>query len=241
MTRRERVLAALRGDSVDRPPFGFWAHNFAKENSPEDLAGESLRVLNEFAFDFLKPQTRAQAFEEAFGAVWAASGARTESPRLVQHAVESAADLDQIQVADWTAGPLGEQLEALRLIRAAAPDVPIIWTIFNPLMIARRLLPGDIAELRTAMQEQPDALRSALNAVTATMTGYARAAIENGADGLFYATNVASEGLLTPDEYRSWGVADDLAILAAVADAPFNMLHTCGPAVYFDVFAEYPV
>jgi uroporphyrinogen decarboxylase len=241
MTKRARVLAALRGDHVDRVPFACWAHNYAKENTAADLADESLRLLNELDYDFLKPQTRAQAFEEAFGAVWQASGERTTAPTLIRPAVPSPADLASVAPADWTAGALGEQLDALRRIRAAAGDTPIIWTLFSPLMIARRLVPGDIGALRTAMQEHPQALRRALDAVTETMAGYARAAVENGADGLFYATNVGTADLLGADAYRTWGVEDDLKILAAVSDAPFTMLHTCGTQVFFDVFGTYPV
>ena len=30
-------------------------------------------------------------------------------------------------------------------------------------------------------------------------------------------------------------------MLDAVAQAPFNLLHVCGPAVHFDEFADYPV
>lgn len=241
MTKRDRVMAALRGDPVDRVPYSFWAHNFAKENSAADLCEETLRLEREFGYDFLKPQSRAQAFEENFGAVWRASGQRTERPTQVSYPVQTAADFGRIRPADWTIGALGEQLEALRLIRAAVGDTPIIWTVFNPLMIARRLSPGDIGALREAMREHPKALRAALDAITTTMAGYARAAVENGADGLFYATNVATDGLLTADEYRAWGVEDDLKILGGVADAPFTMLHTCGEAVHFDLFVEYPV
>jgi uroporphyrinogen decarboxylase len=241
MTKRERVLAALAGEPVDRPPFSFWSHNYARENSAEELAAESLRVAEAFQFDFLKPQTRAQAFEEAFGAVWQASGRRRDGPTLLKPAVSSAADLGQLRPADWTAGPLGEQLAALRMIRAAIGDLPIIWTIFNPLMIARRLQPGDISGLRTAMHEHPRALRSALDAVTETMVGYARAALDAGADGLFYATNVGTASQLTTDEYRTWSRDDDLKILHAVSGGTFNLLHTCGDAVLFDVFVEYPV
>lgn len=240
-TKRERVMSALRGEPVDRVPFAFWAHNFAKENSAADLAEETLRLEREIGYDFLKPQTRAQAFEENFGAVWKASGQRTTNPTQISHPVQSAPEYANVRPADWTTGALGEQLDALRLIRAAVGDIPIIWTIFNPLMIARRLTPGDVPTLREAMREHPKALRTALDAITETMAGYAAAAVQNGADGLFYATNIGTEALLTADEYRAWGVDDDLKILAAVSDAPFNMLHTCGEAVYFDVFAEYPV
>ena len=48
MTKRERVMAALEGTPVDRVPIGFWGHNYAKENSAEDLADESLRLAREF-------------------------------------------------------------------------------------------------------------------------------------------------------------------------------------------------
>ena len=33
VTKRDRVMAALRGDAVDRVPLSFWLHNFAAENS----------------------------------------------------------------------------------------------------------------------------------------------------------------------------------------------------------------
>ena len=241
MTKRQRVLAALAGAPVDRVPYGCWAHNYAKENSAADLAVETARLSREFEFDFLKPQTRAQAFEECFGAVWEASGARTLPPTQLQYPVTAPADYGRVEPADWTLGPLGEQLDALRAIRAAAGDIPIIWTIFNPLMIARRLALGGLDTLQLAMREHPTALRSALDAVTTTMVGYARAAVEAGADGLFYATNIGTHGALTEEEYAAWGPDDDRTILAAVANAPFTMLHTCGDAVYFDIFADYAV
>ena len=64
MTKRERVLAALRGEAVDRVPLAFWLHNFAAENSAAGLAAETLRLLRAFDWDFLKPQSRAQCFAE---------------------------------------------------------------------------------------------------------------------------------------------------------------------------------
>ena len=64
MTHRERVMAALRGDAVDRVPLSFWLHNFVAENSVKDFVAESLRLAHEFGWDYLKPQTRAQCFHE---------------------------------------------------------------------------------------------------------------------------------------------------------------------------------
>jgi uroporphyrinogen decarboxylase len=65
--------------------------------------------------------------------------------------------------------------------------------------------------------------------------------VEAGADGLFYATNIARGDGLTPGECRRFQRPHDLRVLGAVAQAPFNLLHVCGPAVHFDEFADYPV
>src|SRR5437660_12739616 len=62
MTKRERVMAALRGAPVDRVPVGVWPHNFVTENSAETLTAETLRLARRFDWDFLKPQSRAQCF-----------------------------------------------------------------------------------------------------------------------------------------------------------------------------------
>src|SRR6266542_1026744 len=69
----------------------------------------------------------------------------------------------------------GEQLQALRTIRAAAgPSVLIIWTVFSPLMIARYLLPVDAAQLLEIARTEPDALTVALEAIAETLVGYVR-------------------------------------------------------------------
>jgi len=156
--------------------------------------------------------------------------------------VDDPADFGTLEPVDPSQGPLGEQLEALTMIRAAVgPEVPIIWTVFNPAMIARLLSSDDLAMFRRAMRKRPDDLKQGLEVLARSMAAYARAAVVNGADGLFFATNVATVGLLTVDEYRDFGQPFDQIVLDAVAGAPLTMMHTCGDAVHFDLFADYPV
>lgn len=242
MTKRQRVMAALRGDKVDRIPFSFWTHNFAKENSAEDLTQETMRLARELDFDFLKPQTRAQVFVEAWGTVYRPSGQPTVPPTPTSHTVREADDYGRLEPVDPTAGPLGEQLDALRLIRAGlGPDTPIIWTIFNPLMICGYMAAGGTDLLLGALRERPAPLHHALRTTAQTMAAYARAAVEAGADGLFYASKLADRGLVTPDEYQEFGTPYDEVILDAVADAPFNLMHVCGDAAHFQLFESYRV
>jgi uroporphyrinogen decarboxylase len=242
MTRRERVTAALRGQDVDRVPLAFWAHNFATENSAKALADETLRLVREFDWDFLKPQTRAQCFAEAWGLTYRPSDERATQYTVTRTPCAGAEDLARLKPVDPRRGALGEQLEALRLIRAGVgTDTPIIWTVFAPMMVVPFLVPGGKEQALAIAREAPAALEHALDVIAETLAGYAAASLAAGADGLFYATNVATEALLTAAECRRFQRPYDLRVLRAVASAPFNLLHVCGDAVRFDEFTDYPV
>lgn len=242
MTKRQRVTAALRGEAVDRVPLAFWLHNFATENSAEGLAGETLRLARTFDWDFLKPQSRAQCFAEMWGLTYAPSG-EPARPYTVGHApVAEAADLARLPVADPRTGALGEQLEALRLIRAAVgPEVPIIWTVFAPPMILPTLARGGREQALDFLRAAPRQTARAFDAMAETLAEYARLCLAAGADGLFYATNVATRDFLSAEECRRWQRPWDLRILAAAEGASFNLLHVCGAGIHFDEFADYPV
>jgi uroporphyrinogen decarboxylase len=235
-------MAALRGEPVDRIPLAFWLHNFETENSARGLADETLRLARTFDWDFLKPQSRAQCFAEMWGLTYRPSG-EMATPYTVTHAPIADADgLARLPMTDPRGGALGEQLEALRLIRAAVgPDVPIIWTIFAPPMILPMLARGGRAQALGWLREAPREAVRAFDVMAETLGEYARLCLAAGADGLFYATNVATSALMSAEECRRWQRPWDLRILKAVEDAPFNLLHVCGVGIHLEEFADYPV
>src|SRR5882672_69522 len=241
MTKRERVMAAVRGAPVDRVPVSLWLHNFATENSADTLAAETLRLARRFDWDFLKPQSRAQCFAEMWGLRYTPSRERA-TPYAATHApLATAADLRRLEPADPRSGALGEQLRALELIRkAVGSETPIIWTVFSPLMVLPFLLPGGRAQAIGLMRSDPTAVDHALEAMAVTLSAYARAAVEAGADGLFYATNMATRELSTVEECRRFERPYDQRILSAVDRPLFNLLHVCGEGVLFDEFVDYP-
>src|SRR5262245_44959827 len=178
MTKRERVMAALRGAPVDRVPVCLWLHNFAMENSAADLASETLRLARRFDWDFLKPQSRAQCFAEMWGLRYAPSRERATSYTITRAPLTGAADLRRLQPADVKSGALGEQLQALLAIRqAVGPDTPIIWTIFAPLMVLPFLLAGSRPAALELMRTEPAAVDHALAAMAVTLAAYAHAAV----------------------------------------------------------------
>ncbi len=242
MTKRERVMAALGGKPVDRVPLALWLHNFATENSAEGLAAETLRLARTFDWDYLKPQSRAQCFAEMWGLRYQPSGERAVPYTVAHSPVADAEGLRHLAPADPRTGSLGEQLDALRAIRqAVGADTPIIWTIFSPLMILPMLLRGGRDQALALIRTEPTAVERAFEAITEALAAYARECLAAGADGLFYATNMATRDLISAEECRRFQRPWDLRVLAAVAPAPFNVLHVCGAGVHFDEFVEYPV
>jgi uroporphyrinogen decarboxylase len=242
MTKRERVLAALRGAPVDRVPLSFWQHHFVAENSAEGLAAETARLARTFDWDYLKPQSRAQSFAEMWGLTYRPSAARAREFEVTHTPLADARDVARLAPVDPRRGALGEQLEALRLIRVAVgPDVPIIWTVFAPMMVMTYLLRGGREQALALCRTEPKAMEPGLAAIAETLAAYARACVDAGADGLFYATNVARADGLSASECQRFQRPFDLRVLDAVAAAPFNVLHVCGPDVHFDEFADYPV
>lgn len=242
MKSRDRVLAALRGEPVDRVPLSFWMHHFAAENAVDTFVAESLRLAGTFGWDYLKPQSRAQCFAEAWGLRYQASGERAVPYTRTHAPCADAAALRRLTPADPAAGALGQQLEALRQIRAGVGlETPIIWTVFSPMMVVPYLLPGGAEQALAIAREEPAALEAALGVIAQTLADYTRCALAAGADGLFYATNVARQGLLTAAECRRFQRPYDLPILTAAAPSPFNVLHVCGAGVHFDEFIDYPV
>src|SRR5437899_10952661 len=242
MTKRERVMAALRGAPVDRVPVSLWLDNRATENSAETLTAETLRLARRFDWDFLKPQSRAQCFAEMWGLRYAPSRERATPYTVTQAPLATAADPRRLEPADASTGALGEPLQALQAIRKAmGAETPIIWTVFSPLMVLPYLLAGGRATAVALMRSEPAAVDHALGAMAVTLGAYARAAVAEGADGLFYATNMATRERSTAEECRRFQRPHELRILGQAESAPFNVLHVCGADILFDEFADYPM
>src|SRR6476661_6305009 len=59
LSRRDRVMATVAGDPVDRPPMSFWGHFYDREQSAKDLAAATLAFRARYDWDFVKLNPRA--------------------------------------------------------------------------------------------------------------------------------------------------------------------------------------
>ncbi|MGB2695318.1 MAG: uroporphyrinogen decarboxylase family protein [Dehalococcoidia bacterium] len=241
MTKRERVLAALRGEEVDRVPVSFWGHDFLREWTAEGLAEAMLDSVRTYEYDYLKVNPRTTYFSEAWGCRYRPSGDDVHSPEVVSWTLHEASDLDAVEPVDVRAGAFGEQLEALRLIGTGlGGDVPFVQTVFSPLSVVSRMANGQ-EPVKRWMVEAPDALHKALTAVTETLASYSQACIEAGAGGIFFATTEwGTRDVCSNDEYDAFGRRYDVRVLEAVQGAPFNVLHVCRPNNMLYDLLDYP-
>ena len=244
MERGERVRQALAGGPVDRPPISFWWHSFTRENDAETLAAETAAQFRQYGWDLIKIQSRATSFAEGWGLGYRPSTAPDVPPVVTERPVRAAADLRRIRPLDPTVGALGEQLALLRLVRrAVGPDVPVIQTVFAPAMVLSYLLEpahGEESPLPELIRGHGTDVHAALRAIRDTMAGYARESVAAGADGIFFAVKAAAADQMTRAEYEEFGLPYDRAVLDAAAGGWLNMLHLCGPRLYFDVVDGLP-
>lgn len=242
MTSRERVQAALRGDAVDRPPVSFWGHFYERESTARELVDATLAAQRQYGWDWVKLNPRRQYHAEPWGVRWRYTGKPAEKPVIEEWPIHGPDDWAAITPRPYDRGAFAEQIEAVRLLRAGLPaEVPILQTLFSPLAVLREMV-REPAEVRSHLRSHPDRVRGALEAVTATLTPLARAFLDAGADGLYFATvDWASLDMLTAEEYRLWGRPYDLRVLAAARGAWFNVLHVCKRRNLLFELRDYPV
>jgi uroporphyrinogen decarboxylase len=242
MSRRERVMAAVRGEETDRPPWGLWRHFYAAECTADQLAERMLNWVNRYSFDFLKVNPRAQYHVEIWDARYQYSGREHEKPERLDFPIKNVEDWTQLERRGLDARALAEQLAALQSIGDGLEGgTPYVETIFTPLAIAGYLVENS-ETLVEHLRARPDLVHAALETITETFAPFAAACIEAGADGIFLATTRwASRDYLTPSEYAEFGRPYDLRILKAVEGAAFNVLHVCDSHNMLADLADYPV
>jgi len=240
-TKKQRVRAALAGEPVDRPPVSLWGHDFLREWTAGDLVASTLDAYRPYDWDFIKFNPRATYFAEAWGNRYEPP-AEQRQPALVSHAVSTADDLLSLQPADIGDGVFGEHLHALSmLMRATDGSVDVLHTVFSPLAVAAQLCGTPDAFLGLA-KDAPDGLHAALRTLARTLAAYARAGVEAGASGVFFAPLIwASHDHASDEFYVTFGRPYDLEVLDAAQGAPFNVLHVCRNHNMLTSLLDYPV
>jgi uroporphyrinogen decarboxylase len=240
MTKRERLMAAIHGEPVDRPPVALWRHFPGDDYRPGDLAAATVAFQRTYDFDFVKVTPTSSFCVQDWGSRDRWVGTLEGTRDYTFYPIQVPEDWDKLHLLDPAGGALAAQLECLRLVAGGLRgEVPFIQTIFSPLAQAKNLVGSE--NLLVHLRRNPDALRRGLEVITETTSRFIGAALDTGIDGVFYAVQHAQYGLLSEGEYAAFGRPYDIRVLDAARGLWLNVLHLHGVNVMFDLLADYPV
>ncbi len=224
MSRTERVMAAVRGEPVDRLPVCFW-HHFQAQGSGRKLAEASLAFFDEeFDLDILKLMPDVPyPFPNR-------SITTAEQWRLFE-------PIDPDRSRFFT-----QRVEAVSVLRdELGYDTPIIVTIFSPLTEALYAATDHATFLRHAQEAGP-VVHEALATIAENLRAHIRDVISAGADGVFFALMGATKAIMSEAQYRELGRPYDLLTLQGAANGWLNVLHIHGDKdLLFETVLDYPV
>ncbi len=244
MNKKERVDAALRGDVVDRVPASMWGHDFEREWNVQTFTEAMVENFTRYDWDFMKVTPRVSYCVEDWSVKAKPSGEKYKAPVYESTPIRTPSDWRKLRPLEPDRGALGEQLKALQLLNhSIGYDAYFVETILCPLGIAKYLAGNKRATVQQSLREDRSSMHSALRVITETFTTFAIACMEQGASGIFYATDAwASEGVLTSDQYREFGEQYDLEFLDAIKRGnKFTILQNSGSHIFFNQLASYPV
>lgn len=240
MNKQERVYAALEGQPVDRIPLSLWRHFHKQDQTPAGLASATLAFYHQYNFDLIKFTPSGLYAIEDWGAHIAQSKDDDHPPHLKKTVINDPADWRDLAGLNPTDGIYGEVLEAVTLIKnqLTAEDAPVLMTIFSPMTIAYKLAGETLFE---HLQDYATDVHIGLATIAETTYRFASASLAAGADGIFFASQLSREDMLTEDECQTYVVRYDLIALEHIKSLPVPLvLHLHGKNPYFDTVNQYP-
>jgi uroporphyrinogen decarboxylase len=239
VTHRERIDTAIAGKRPDRVPAALWRHFPEQDQKAERLAEAHIAFYKTYDPDLLKVTPASGYYADDWGLRAGYKPNREGVRSIGDRPIKKPADWGRLRRLDTSHGVYGREAHAVRLVAdAVGNDVHVFETVFSPLSIARTLA-GEQATVRY-VRENPEALHEGLEIITDVQIAFVRNVLSAGADGIFFSSQMATNDLLTREEYEEFGRPYDLRMLDE-AGAGVIFLHIHGVNVMFDLFDDYPV
>lgn len=208
MNRMERVMNALEGKAVDRPPVCFWRH--FGDIGPQATVDAHMRFFRETGMDLMKMMC-----DEFFIYPLGDSLAPEALAKLRPMGPKSPYVREQV-------------VRATQINEALRGEAPSLYNAFSPYATLKHAM-GD-GESMALIREHPDVARHVLEVICedtcALVEGILR---ESGVMGMMLPLQGAEEGRFSPEEYaRMIAPTEKRVIDCAQSLSDRNLLHLCG-------------
>lgn len=218
MNKRERVIAALNNQPVDKTPVGFWFHLPVDEHAPMDDTLKETAIkfhtdyYNELDLDIIKI--------------------------MCDGYFDYPLSIDVKEAKDWyNLKPLGadhpfitDQVERVKGIMAGLNDKNsfVLYNVFAPFSSIRFGAPDEL--VMKHLKEDPAAIEYALGVIAEDNIALVRRLFEEAhVDGVYYCVQGGEKWRMSVEDYRAHITPTDKAVLAVANEySKYNIMHCCG-------------
>lgn len=228
MNKRERVLAAMNLQPVDRPPVGFWFHFQAEQGVGEACVQAHLDYYNHIDVDMVKIMCDSYF----------------DYPNPVAKAVKEPKDWYAMKPLGKDSPFIREQVERARAVKAGLKDdMVVIYNVFAPFSLIRFGVGDDL--VMDHLRREPEAIAYALDVIAEDCCTLSELLVTDaGIDGIYYCVQGGEKNRFTPEEYRRLITPTDKRVLEhANRFSETNVLHCCGWAGIpnnLEIWQDYP-
>ena len=212
MTKRERVIAAFKGQETDCTPVCFWKHVPQELWGTDDFIKAQVDFYKETDVDFVKLSA-----DGYFG--WPDPVLKDlKDPKELYNMKPFGPDHPFIR---------GQIDRTKKVVEALGGECVSLYLIFCPLSYLR--LEIGYPKMMEVIRKDPEAVKYACNLIAEDVKLLADGIIkESGCDGIFYSVQNAEVNRFTYEEYRDWVTPSDKKILDHINSlSSMNALHCC--------------
>ncbi|MBF4694693.1 uroporphyrinogen decarboxylase family protein [Fusibacter ferrireducens] len=241
MNKTERIKAAINGEQCDQIPYAIWTHLPEIDLDPVRLADETYRFFKKYDVDIIKTMNNGMYPIEDFGCkVDYSEIVKGGVAKIVESPIQTPEDWNRIQPVDIEANAYGRELKSLELLlKQVNGEAPVLFTVFSPITTASKLSDGKILE--HIKNGHGEVVHRALEVIAEVTKKLCQKAIEMGASGVFFATQLSSYNETTETFYKEFGEPYDLKVLEGAREGWANVLHAHGDNIMFNILKKYPV
>lgn len=241
MNKKERIMAAIKGEPVDQIPYSLWSHMPGIDLDPDKISEKTYEFYKEHDLDFIKTMNNGMYSIEDFGCTIDYSDIlKGGVAKVTSTPVNEPEDWKKIKAVSIDQGALKREQDYLEklLKKLDGEPVPVMFTVFSPITTANKLCGGKIREHIAA--GAGELVHAALEEITKTTCALVERVIEMGADGVFLASQMSSYAVSEESFYAEYGVPYDVKVLKA-SKGWCNALHAHGDDIMFNLLKDYPV
>ena len=236
-TLKTRLLAALKGEPVDKTPVCSLTQTGIVElmdevgapwpeahTNPELMAKLAIANYELSGLEAVRVPYCLTVLVEAMGCE-INMGTKNRQPSVTGHPFPKDLEGAAVPADLLQKGRIPAVLEAIKIIREkVGPDVPIIGGMEGPITVA-----SDLVSVKSFMKwsiKKSDLFEQSLDLATEASIVYANAMVEAGADIISVADPVASPDLMSPDSFKQYLQSRLQKFSSSVNSV--TVLHVCG-------------